>query len=61
MYEVEYCAYSLLQRTISSKKGESLTAGEFEVRLNQGHTGIFLVPNTPANDEIMKGPEPPTA
>ncbi|XP_071697052.1 uncharacterized protein [Rutidosis leptorrhynchoides] len=44
VYDVEYCAYSLLQRPISNKEDESVTGSAFEVILDQGYTGILLAP-----------------
>lgn len=37
--EVEYCAYSKLHRTISTKG-----AGEFELCMNLKHSGISYIP-----------------
>ncbi|XP_076948723.1 uncharacterized protein LOC143621082 [Bidens hawaiensis] len=54
-YEVKYCAYSILQRTI--QEDELFTAGEFKVCLNQGDTGIVTRPSIPEADEIVKEPE----
>ncbi|KAI3693872.1 hypothetical protein L1987_76827 [Smallanthus sonchifolius] len=58
VYEVEYCAYSILQRTMKEK--ESNAAGEFKL-CNQGHTGILTMPTPPRADEIIKEPEPPSS
>ncbi|KAI3681423.1 hypothetical protein L6452_36218 [Arctium lappa] len=59
VYEVEYCAYSILQRTISSEDYESLTAGKFEPCMNLGQNGIYFVPTNVAANEVVKEPEPP--
>lgn len=59
--EVNYCAYSTLQRTVSSEENGSITHGEFEYCTDQGYTGILTMPSTTAADEIIKEPEPPTA
>ena len=60
VYEVEYCAYSRLQRTIS-RENQSVTAGEFELCLHQGQNGICFMPSTPSTDEVVKEPEPATS
>lgn len=44
VYEVEYCAYSQLQRPFSIGKNNCVTAGEFEVLLGKGQTGISYYP-----------------
>ncbi|MFS7942527.1 putative histidine phosphatase superfamily, clade-1 [Helianthus anomalus] len=54
VYEVEYCAYSTLQRTL--KQNESGTAGDFKL---SGHNGILFTSTSPEADEIVKEPEPP--
>nr|XP_043619370.1 uncharacterized protein LOC122591210 [Erigeron canadensis] len=51
VYEVEYCAYSVLKRTI--EENESVAPGEFEVCFNYGHTGVFTMPSTPIADESI--------
>ncbi|KAM0002142.1 putative histidine phosphatase superfamily, clade-1 [Helianthus debilis subsp. tardiflorus] len=48
---VNYCAYSILQRTLN--ENESVAVGEF-VWLNKGDTGITISPSSPAADEIVK-------
>jgi len=40
VYEVEYCAYTHSRRHISFGEGQSFTAGEFEVLIHEGQTGI---------------------
>ncbi|XP_024992628.1 uncharacterized protein LOC112526536 [Cynara cardunculus var. scolymus] len=57
--EVDYCAYSVLQRTISSEDYESLTAGKFELCATLGQNGIYFEPIKAAADEVVKEPEPP--
>ncbi|KAI3741185.1 hypothetical protein L1987_58852 [Smallanthus sonchifolius] len=59
VYDVKYCAYSILQRTV--KENGSFAAGEFKVCLNQGDNGIFTRPSSPATDQIVKEPEPPAS
>ncbi|KAJ0779232.1 putative histidine phosphatase superfamily, clade-1 [Helianthus annuus] len=54
VYEVEYCAYSTLQRTL--KQNESGTAGDFKLT---GHNGILFTSTSPEVDEVVKEPEPP--
>lgn len=61
VYQVDYCAYQLLQRTISSKENGSITHGEFEVCSHLGHTGIYTMPNTVSADETDQEPELPTS
>lgn len=39
VYEVDYCAYSQLRRSVVHEK-KSFTAGEFEVLTHNGRTGI---------------------
>jgi hypothetical protein len=39
VYEVEYCAYSQLRRSVVHEK-KSFTAGEFEVLTHNGQSGI---------------------
>ncbi|CAL5381315.1 unnamed protein product [Camellia sinensis] len=45
VYEVEYCAYSHLQRSISVGENKSFTAGEFEVLIHKTQTGISYYPS----------------
>lgn len=40
VYEVEYCAYSHLRRTIKQIPGREATFGEFQVVTKSGRTGI---------------------
>jgi len=40
VYEVEYCAYTHSRRLISFDEGQSFTAGDFEVLIHEGQTGI---------------------
>ncbi|KAJ9558018.1 hypothetical protein OSB04_012632 [Centaurea solstitialis] len=49
--EVNYCAYSVLQRTISSEDYGSLTAGKFELCKILGQNGIIYVPTKVVADE----------
>ena len=47
VYEVDFCGYVELRRPIF-KKGQSFTAGEFEVLT---HTGVnYLLPSPLSND-----------
>ncbi|THG08091.1 hypothetical protein TEA_015331 [Camellia sinensis var. sinensis] len=45
VYEVEYCAYSHLQRSVSVGENKSFTAGEFEVLIHKTQTGISYYPS----------------
>ncbi|KAK9076491.1 hypothetical protein SSX86_004825 [Deinandra increscens subsp. villosa] len=54
VYEVEYCAYSILQRSIKEKN----PYGEFKLCSSQGHTGILTIPSSPTADEKVKEQEP---
>lgn len=44
VYEVEYCAFSQLKRPVYIEENNSVTAGEFEVLLGKGQTGISYYP-----------------
>lgn len=45
VYEVEYCAYSHLQRSVFVGENKSFTAGEFEVLIHKTQTGISYYPS----------------
>ncbi|KAI3439730.1 uncharacterized protein J3R85_004368 [Psidium guajava] len=51
VYEVEYCAYSILERPIFLED-ESFTAGNFELLANPGQTGISYLPSSRLSDGL---------
>ncbi|XP_062208243.1 uncharacterized protein LOC133909710 [Phragmites australis] len=44
IYEVDYCAYSVMGRQVSMKSAEGFTAGSFKVLTKSGTTGIQYAP-----------------
>ncbi|XP_059651629.1 uncharacterized protein LOC132299170 [Cornus florida] len=57
VYEVEYCAYSHLKRSISFGENRSFTAGDFEVFTSNGKTGISYYPSGAISDETLNQPD----
>ncbi|XP_076932577.1 uncharacterized protein LOC143598172 [Bidens hawaiensis] len=55
VYEVEYCAYSTLQRTVKENKSD--TTEEFKL-CGPLHTGILTMPTSPTANEMVKEPPP---
>lgn len=51
VFEVDYCAYSNLERPIFLKD-ESFTAGNFELLTNSGETGISYSPSSRLSDGL---------
>ncbi|GJR31233.1 hypothetical protein Tco_1107465 [Tanacetum coccineum] len=60
VHAIDYCAYSVLQRTIVSTIKESITSGEFKLCRNQGHTGVVTRPSAQPAHDTVKEPESPT-
>ncbi|GJU67215.1 histidine phosphatase superfamily protein [Tanacetum coccineum] len=60
VHAIDYCAYSVLQRTIVSTINESITSGEFKLCRNQGHTGVVTRPSAQPAHDTVKELESPT-
>uniref|UniRef100_A0A5B6ZN50 Phosphoglycerate mutase family protein n=1 Tax=Davidia involucrata TaxID=16924 RepID=A0A5B6ZN50_DAVIN len=56
VYEVEYCAYSHSRRPIFFGQNQSFTAGEFEVLIRGGQTGISYCPSSALTDDPLNQP-----
>ncbi|GKD93270.1 histidine phosphatase superfamily protein [Tanacetum coccineum] len=55
VYAIDYCAYSVLQRTIVCTENEPITPAEFKVCTNHGHTGVSTRPRAQeADDSVNK-------
>nr|GFD28144.1 hypothetical protein [Tanacetum cinerariifolium] len=51
VYAIDYCAYSVLQRTIVSTENEPITPAEFKLCTNHGHTGVSTRPRAQEADD----------